>query len=200
VADSVTTAPIAAHSEGGAGRRAAALSAAPGRGRTPRPRPARLAPAPGRCAARPRTARAHAGRAVGRHQRDRSSGGRYVPLHPLIPQIQFFRWAGEKEELMVGQDRHVEFKGERRTAASRLQADLPQPVARRGRLVGEEPEPVQGPDRLTPPWPFLFDDCPLNMSGRFKGFDHDGRVIAPHRPPCRRNGTCRRASAATTPR
>src|SRR5512144_567021 len=33
------------------------------------------------------------------------------------------------------------------------------------------------------------------MSSRFKGFDHDGRVIAPHRPPRRRNGTCRRALA-----
>ena len=104
-------------------------------------------------------ARAHPTRAAGRHQRDRSGGRRYVPLHPLIPQIQFFWWAGEKEEPVVGQGGQVEFKGGRRPAASRIQADPPQPVARRGRLVGEEPEPVQRPDRLGPPWPLLSYDC-----------------------------------------
>src|SRR5262249_17867516 len=40
-----------------------------------------------------------------------------------------------------------------------LDADPPPPVARRGRLVGEESEPVQRPDRLPPPWPLLSYDC-----------------------------------------
>ena len=59
----------------------------------------------------------------------------------------------------MGQGGQVEFKVGRRPAASRVQADPPQPVARRGRLVGEEPEPVQRPDRLDPPWPLLSYDC-----------------------------------------
>ena len=44
-----------------------------------------LAPAP----ARP-------DRAAGRHQRDRSGGGRYVPLHPFIPQVQLLRRPGKR--------------------------------------------------------------------------------------------------------
>ena len=82
-----------------------------------------------------------------------------MPLHPFVPQIQLVRRAGEEEKPVVGQARAVEFKGGRRPAASRIQADPPQPVARRGRLVGEEPEPVQRPDRLAPPWPLLSYDC-----------------------------------------
>ena len=122
---------------GGPGRRAAGPSAAPGRGRTPRRRPARPAPAPGRCAARPCTRSSAPGRAAGRHHGDRSGGGRHVPLHPFVPQVQFFRRPGEKDEPVVDKGGRVEFKGGRRTAASRLQAHPPQPVARRGRLERE---------------------------------------------------------------
>ena len=82
-------------------------------------------------------ARACLGRAAGRHQRDRSGGGRHVPLHPFVPQIQLVRRAGEEEKPVVGQARAVEFKGGRRPAASRLQADPPEPVARRRGLVWE---------------------------------------------------------------
>ena len=53
------------------------------------------------------------------------------------------------------QGRHVEFKGGRRTVASRLQADPAQPVARRGRLKREGLVPVQGPDRVAAPQLFL---------------------------------------------
>src|SRR5258708_6460369 len=48
---------------------------------------------------------------------------------------------------MVGKGGRVVFPGERRTVTSRLQADLPQPVARRGRLDREDLEPLQGPER-----------------------------------------------------
>jgi len=78
-----------------------------------------------------------------------------MPLYPVVTQVQFVWRPGNKDEPVMGQGGQVEFKGGRRPAASRIQADPPQPVARRGRLVGEEPEPVQRPDRLAPPWPLL---------------------------------------------
>ena len=45
--------------------------------------------------------------------------------------------------------------GGRLAAASRLEADPPQPVARRGRLEREVLEPVQGSDRGAAPQLFL---------------------------------------------
>ena len=93
-------------------------------------------------------ARAHPGRAAGRHQGDRSGGGRHVPLHPRIQQFQLIRRAGKEEEPVVRKGRQVEVKGGRRTAVSRLQADPPQLITRRGRLVREDLEPVQGPDQI----------------------------------------------------
>jgi hypothetical protein len=53
---------------------------------------------------------------------------------------------------VVGQSGKVEFEGRRRTAARRLQADPPEPVARRRGLVGEEPEPVERPKRVVRLW------------------------------------------------
>src|SRR4029077_12875561 len=90
-------------------------------------------------------ARAHPARAAGRHKRDRSGGGRYVPLHPLISQIQFFWWAGEKEEPVMGQGGQVEFKGGRRAAARRIQAHPPPPGTRRRPPPGEHPTPGPPP-------------------------------------------------------
>src|SRR5262249_1546579 len=55
---------------------------------------------------------------------------------------------GKEEEPVVGKGRQVELKGGRRTAVSRLQADPPQLITRRGHLVREDLEPVQGPHRV----------------------------------------------------
>src|SRR5262249_36320141 len=99
----------------------------------------------------------HPGRAAGRQERDRAGGGRPVPLHPFVPQVQLLRRSGEQEEPVVGQGGHVEFEGGRRTAARRLQADPPEPVARRRGLVWEEPEPVERPERVARLWFRLSD-------------------------------------------
>src|SRR5262249_58533771 len=48
-----------------------------------------------------------------------------------------------------------------RTRAMRLQVHPPQPVARRDRLVWEEPEIVQKPDRVAAPPLFLAHQLPL---------------------------------------
>src|SRR5262245_33123892 len=53
---------------------------------------------------------------------------------------------------VVGEGGQVEFKGGRGTTASRLQADPPQPVARRRGLMWEAPEPVERPERLARLW------------------------------------------------
>ena len=50
-------------------------------------------------------------RCPGRHQRDCSGGGRPVPLHPLVQQVQFFRRPSKEDEPMVGQGRGKEFRG-----------------------------------------------------------------------------------------
>ena len=95
----------------------------------------------------PAAAPAPPGRAAGRHQHDRAGGGRPVPPHPLVPQVQLLRRPNEQTEPVVGQGGLVEFKGALRSAAHRLQADPPQPVAPGGRLERDGLEPVQGPDR-----------------------------------------------------
>ena len=93
-----------------------------------------------------------------------------MPLHPLIPHIQFFRRAGKEEEPVVGKGRQFEFKGGCRTAASRLQADPPEPVARRRGLVWEEPEPVERPERVGRLWFHLsYHLCPGTRHGRSDG-------------------------------
>src|SRR5262249_54381354 len=81
-------------------------------------------------------------------------------LHPVIQQFQLLRRAGKEEEPVVGKGRRVELKGGRRTAVSRLQADPPQLITRRGRLVREDLEPVQGPDQIAAPGPFLSHGLP----------------------------------------
>ena len=43
------------------------------------------------------------GRAAGRHHQDRSGGGRDVPLHPFILQVQLLRRPDEEDEPVVGQ-------------------------------------------------------------------------------------------------
>src|SRR5262249_8903329 len=113
---------------------------------------------------------AHPAGAAGRQERDRAGGGRHSPLPPLVPQVQFFRRSGEQEEPVVGQGGQVELKGRRRTAARRLQADPPQPVTRRGRLVWEEPEPVERPERVGRLW-FHWSRrlCPGTRHGRSDG-------------------------------
>ena len=135
---------------GDPGRRAAGSSAAPGRGRTPRRRPARPGPAPGRCGAS-QSARSTATVPGCRPAPPRSiRGGRYVPLHSFIQQVQFFRRPGKKDEPVVGKGGRVEFRGGRRAVASRLQAHPPQPVARRGRLERDElAQDCQGPERAS---------------------------------------------------
>jgi hypothetical protein len=75
-------------------------------------------------------------------------GGRDVPRHSVIPQVQCVRRPGKQDEHVVGQGGVVEFRGGRRTEARGLQADPPQLVARHGWLVREDPAPVQGPDRV----------------------------------------------------
>src|SRR5262249_18705364 len=85
--------------------------------------------------------------AAGRRARAGAGGGPPAPLHPFVPQVQFLRRPGEQEERVVGQGGQVEFEGRRRTAARRLQADPPEPVARRRGLVWEEPEEVERPER-----------------------------------------------------
>ena len=52
----------------------------------------------------------------------------------------------------MGQGGKVEFEGGRYTAARRLQADPPEPVARRRGLVGEEPEPIERPKWVARLW------------------------------------------------
>src|SRR5499427_10547803 len=71
-----------------------------------------------------------------------------MPLHPVIPQVQGLRRPCHKDEPVVGQGGHVEFKGGLRTAVRRLQADPPQSVARRGWREREDPGPVQGAHRV----------------------------------------------------
>src|SRR5581483_3504603 len=88
------------------------------------------------------------GRAAGRHYQDGSGGGRYVPLHPFIQQVQFLWRPGKKDEPVVGDGGRVESRARDRTVASRLQPRPPQPVARRGRRAREKLEPVQGSDRV----------------------------------------------------
>src|SRR5262249_14085525 len=84
----------------------------------------------------------------GRHQHDRADRGRPGPPDPLVPQAQLLRRPNEQSEPVVGQGGLVEFKGGLRSAAHRLQADPPQPVAPRGRLEWDGLEPVQGPERV----------------------------------------------------
>src|SRR5262249_53582629 len=100
--------------------------------------------------------RAPPGRTAGRHQHDRSGGGWHVPLHPLIPHVQFVRRPDDKEEPMVGQGGHVAFKGGLRTATRGPQAHPAPPVARRGRLEREHLAPVQRSQRITAPRLFLW--------------------------------------------
>src|SRR5262249_54226179 len=105
-------------------------------------------------------ARAHPGRAAGRHQGGRSGGGRPGAPPPPLQQFELIRRAGKEEEPVVRKGRQVEVKGGRRTAVSRLQADPPQLITRRGRLVREDLEPVQRPDQITAPGPFLSHELP----------------------------------------
>jgi type I restriction enzyme S subunit len=81
-------------------------------------------------------------RGAGRYHRDRSGEGRDVPLHPVVGQVQLFRWPDVEDEPMVGQGGLVEFRGVRGAIPGRLQARPPQPVARRGHLSRDDLEPV----------------------------------------------------------
>ena len=75
-----------------------------------------------------------------------------------------------EEEPVVGKGRQVEVKGGRRTAVSRLQADPPQLITRRGRLVREDLKPVQGPERVGRLWFHLsYHLCPGARHGRSDG-------------------------------
>ena len=100
------------------------------------------------------------GRTAGRHHRDRSCGGRYMPLHPLIQQVQLLRRPGDKDERVVGQGGQVNFGGGRLTVASRLQAYPPEQVARRARLERDELAQLKGPERATKSWLLLSHDRP----------------------------------------
>src|SRR5262249_39929586 len=53
-------------------------------------------------------------------------------------QVQFFRRPGKKDEPVAGDAGRVELRGECRTVTSCLQADPPQPVARRRRLKRDD--------------------------------------------------------------
>lgn len=93
-------------------------------------------------------ARAHPGWGAGRHQRDRRGGGRYVPLHPFVQQVQLLRRPGDEDEPVVDKGGRVVFKGGPRAVASCLQAHPPQPVARRGRLERDDlAQCCKGPER-----------------------------------------------------
>ena len=97
----------------------------------------------------PVAAPAPPGRAAGRHQQDRPGGGRDVPLHPLVQQVQFLRRPGDQDEPVVGQGGRAEFRGGRRPVAGRLEADPPQPVAGRGRLERDDlAQCDKGPKRV----------------------------------------------------
>src|SRR5262249_41539098 len=146
---------------------------------------------------------------AGRQERDRAGGGRHLPVHPLVPQVQFLRRAGKEEEPVVGKGRQVELKGGRCTAVSRLQADPPQLITRRGRLVREDLEPVQGPHRVAASqffrshhprlpgecsrWRRLFvrgSDWPATRRGtRGRVREH---LVLNCRTPCSRTSTLRR--------
>ena len=63
--------------------------------------------------------------------RDDSGGGRNVPLHPFIPQVQLLRRPGKKDEPVVGKAGGL-LSRPAPGVARRLQAHPPQPVARRG--------------------------------------------------------------------
>jgi hypothetical protein len=78
----------------------------------------------------------------------------------VIQQFQLLRRAGKEEKPLVRKGRQVEVKGGRRTAVSRLQADPPQSITRRGRLVREDLEPVQGPERVAAFRLFVLHDPP----------------------------------------
>jgi hypothetical protein len=70
----------------------------------------------------------------------------------------------------VGKNWLVAFRGGRRTVARRFQADPPQPVARRRRLLWEEPEPVERPERIGRLWFHLsYHLCPRTRHGRSEG-------------------------------
>src|SRR5262249_9773604 len=127
------------------------------------------------------------GRATGRQQGHRSGGGGHVPLHPFVPQVQFFRRSREQEEPVVGQGGQIEFKGPPRTAARGPQADPPQPVARCRGLVWEEPEPVERPERVGRLWFHLSHHlCPGTRHGRSHGpffhFTGKGCSVGPPTP------------------
>jgi hypothetical protein len=53
-------------------------------------------------------------------------------------QVQLLRRPNEQSEPVVGQGGLIEFKGGLRSAAHRLQADPPQPIAPRGRLERDD--------------------------------------------------------------
>ena len=108
------------------------------------------------------------GRAAGRHHRDRSRGGRYVPLHSFIQQVQLLRRPGKKDEPVVGQGRAGRVPRRGPPVASRLQADPPQPVTRRGRLERDDlAQDCQGPERAAASRLLLSHYlCFLNKSGR----------------------------------
>ena len=103
-----------------------------------------------------------------------------MPLHPFVAQVQFLRRSGEQEEAVVGQGGQVEFKGGRLTAARRLQADPPEPVARRRGLMWEEPEEVERPERVGRLWFRLSHHlCPGSRHGRWDGpfFHYTGQGV-----------------------
>src|SRR5262249_49467339 len=98
------------------------------------------------------------------------------------------------EEPVVGQGGQVEFEGRRRTAARRLQADPPEPVARRRGLVWEEPEPVERLERGARWWfrlsyhltPLLSPGVLIYPSSIVPTRDHpNGRRLRASRSPSR---------------
>jgi hypothetical protein len=84
-----------------------------------------------------------------------------VPFHALVPQVQLLRRPCDKEEPVVGDGRLVKFGGGYRTDARRLQADPPQAVARHGRLVRKDLEPVPWLEQAAEPQPFFSRHLPL---------------------------------------
>ena len=98
----------------------------------------------------PAAAPAPPGRAAGRHQHDRSGGGRHVPLHPLIPQVQFLRRPNEKDEPVVGKGGRVEFRGGR-PHGSEPPPGRPTPAGRshaagsNGRALSQSRGPIGSP-------------------------------------------------------
>ena len=93
-----------------------------------------------------------------------------MPLHPLIPHVQLLRRTGKKDEHVVVNDGLVAFRGGRRLVARRLQADPPEPVARRERLFREMLDEVERTERVGRLWFHLsYHLCPATRHGRSDG-------------------------------